>query len=165
MGVARSRSIGHASLGLPLISDADRPGGSQIAGQLVWALCCSCGACQHADLPHGPIAMNLANATATALWLCAAPLSCVEAHERWSNSEPIPAWVKEQCCGPTDVHHLRPDQVHLTADGYLLDGYRALINESHLTPSPDGEWWVFYRDYPDGSQSAVYCFFGPIQGS
>ena len=89
----------------------------------------------------------------------------VPAHERWASGEPVPAWVKAQCCGPADAHHLTADQVHVTPDGYRLDGYSRVIREDKLLPSPDGSWWVFYRDYDDGSQSTVYCFFGPERGS
>jgi hypothetical protein len=99
------------------------------------------------------------------IWLSLACSLGANAHDRWADGDPVPVWVKEQCCGISDAHHLRPDQVHLTPDGYRVDGYAGLISESHLTPSPDGEWWIFYRNYPGGSQSAVYCFFGPIQGS
>lgn len=87
------------------------------------------------------------------------------AHDVWVNGDPVPAWVKRQCCGPDDVHHLRDDQVHVTPDGYRLDGYRTPIPGSRLAPSPDGNWWVFYREYPDGTQSSVYCFFGPLPAS
>ena len=104
-------------------------------------------------------------ALAPALWLSAMSLSCAYAHDEWSNGDPVPPWVKHQCCGVSDVHHLRSDQVHVTPDGYKLDGYGSAIPVNQLTPSPDGEWWVFYRNYPDGSQSSVYCFFGPTQGS
>ena len=78
------------------------------------------------------------------------------AHDVWADGDPVPAWVKAQCCGISDAHHLRAEQVHVTAEGYRLDGYRAIVGESRLLPSPDGTWWVFYRDYADGSQSSVY---------
>lgn len=87
------------------------------------------------------------------------------AHDRWADGEAVPAWVKRQCCGAMDAHHLRSDQVHPTADGYQLDGYKAIVPENQRLPSPDGSWWVFYRDYGDGTQSPVYCLFGPVQGS
>ncbi len=88
-----------------------------------------------------------------------------EAHDQWGDGRPVPAWVKAQCCGPEDAHHLTDDQVHVTAGGYRLDGYSRVIGEDKLLPSPDGSWWVFYRNYDDGSQSTVYCFFGPERGS
>ena len=87
------------------------------------------------------------------------------AHDQWADGGPVPAWVKAQCCGPSDAHHLTPEQVHVTPDGYRLDGYARVIREDRLMPSPDGSWWVFYRTYDDGTQSTVYCFFGPEQGS
>lgn len=87
------------------------------------------------------------------------------AHERWADGGPVPAWVKAQCCGASDAHHLTADQVHVTPEGYRVDGYARVIREDRLLPSPDGSWWVFYRTYDDGSQSTVYCFFGPERGS
>ena len=32
--------------------------------------------------------------------------SAAHAHDRWDNGEPVPAWVKTECCGPRDAHHL-----------------------------------------------------------
>ena len=37
------------------------------------------------------------------------------AHDRWDNGEQVPAWVKTECCGPKDAHHLRPEQVRRNA--------------------------------------------------
>ena len=65
----------------------------------------------------------------------------------------------------SDAHHLRADQVRTAGDGYRLDGHGTVIPDRQRLPSPDGSWWVFYRDYPDGTQSPVYCSFGPVQGS
>jgi hypothetical protein len=46
------------------------------------------------------------------------------AHDRWDNGKQIPAWVKGVCCGPNDVHHLRPEQVRRNAAGdYVVDIY------------------------------------------
>ena len=44
------------------------------------------------------------------------------AHDHWVTGEPVPAWVKTECCGPKDAHHLRPDQVRRNAAGdYVVD--------------------------------------------
>lgn len=104
-------------------------------------------------------------ATITVTAFCAGTTGVALAHDQWSDGEPVPNWVKSQCCGISDAHHLRAEQVHVTAGGYRLDGYGQILPENQLQPSPDGSWWVFYRDYPDGSQSSVYCFFGPENGS
>ena len=101
----------------------------------------------------------------TALSLAAASCRAAAAHDRWADGGPVPAWVKAQCCGPDDAHHLTAEQVHVTPEGYRVDGYARAIREDRLLPSPDGSWWVFYRTYEDGSQSTVYCFFGPERGS
>lgn len=93
-----------------------------------------------------------------ALMLLASPAA---AHDRWADGNAVPAWVKRHCCGVEDVHHLRPDQVVTTANGYLVDGVRTKIPFEQALPSEDGDYWVFYRNYPDGTQSIVYCFFVP----
>jgi hypothetical protein len=87
------------------------------------------------------------------------------AHDRWANNEPVPSWVKAVCCGPTDVHHLRPEQVHLSSEGWRVDGFPDLIPIETATPSPDGDYWIFYRQFPDGDTSKVYCFFTPFNGT
>jgi hypothetical protein len=93
-------------------------------------------------------------------------------HDQWANGTTVPSWVKAACCGPDDVHHLRPDQVHgptLGADGelyYQVDGYDQPVLASTALPSQDGDYWIFYRDgvYDSGVkyQSGVYCFFVPM---
>jgi hypothetical protein len=87
------------------------------------------------------------------------------AHDAWSNGEPVPAWVKKACCGPEDVHHLTPDQVHLTSMGWRVDGYPDLIPIGKEMPSPDGGYWIFYRTLSNGDKSIVYCFFTPFSGT
>jgi hypothetical protein len=89
----------------------------------------------------------------------------VFAHDTWASGEPVPAWVKRACCGPDDVHHLRKEQVRLEVDGWHVDGYPDVIPAGTEQPSPDGEYWIFYRTNTraDGStyQTRVYCFFVP----
>jgi hypothetical protein len=51
-------------------------------------------------------------------------LTAAHAHDRWDNGEPVPPWVKTVCCGPNEVHHLRPEQVRRNAIGdYVVDIY------------------------------------------
>ena len=86
-----------------------------------------------------------------------------QAHDVWSDGRPVPQWVKASCCGPEDVHHLRPDQVHrISDDYYMVDGYSNRIPVRVALPSQDGDYWVFYRNNANGSQSTVYCFFVPM---
>jgi hypothetical protein len=70
------------------------------------------------------------------------------AHDRWYNGEPVPTWVKTVCCGPNDVHHLRPEQVRRNAAGdYEVDIYPFPIPARMALPSQDGEYWLFfYKD-------------------
>ena len=104
----------------------------------------------------------------SAATMLAAALACAspaQAHERWANGDPIPAWVKAECCGPADAHHLTSDQVHEVDGGFQVDGYDdkgvpRTIPAGKLLPSQDGDWWVFYRRYEDGTVSPVYCIFG-----
>jgi hypothetical protein len=85
-------------------------------------------------------------------------------HDRWFDGAEVPIWVRQACCGVADSHHLQPNQVHIVQGGYQVDGYKDLIPEKKMEPSPDGEFWIFYRNLPNGDQSVVYCFFGPLSG-
>lgn len=87
------------------------------------------------------------------------------AHDAWANGDPVPDFVRRACCGKDDVHHLRPEQVHLQLDGYHVDGLKDPIPASRMEPSLDGDWWVFYRRFEDGTTSTPYCFFGPFSGT
>ena len=58
------------------------------------------------------------------------------AHDRWADGSPVPAWVKAACCGPEDVHHLRPEQVRLTPEGYLVEGYPRSSRQGRPCPLP-----------------------------
>jgi hypothetical protein len=89
--------------------------------------------------------------------------SAAGAHDFWNDGTPVPAWVKAACCGPEDVHHLRPDQVHrISSEYYMVDGYNYRIPASAALPSQDGDYWIFYRNLSDAAQSSVYCFFVPM---
>jgi hypothetical protein len=94
-------------------------------------------------------------------------LSPTYAHDYWADGKAVPNWVKASCCGPDDVHHLRPDQVHkVTGDEakklrphyakfislyrtyYVVDGYSHPIyaNGPNVILSQDGDYWLFYDD-------------------
>ena len=113
----------------------------------------------------GALALKRSAAAVAALVALGAPAN---AHTQWANGEPVPSWVRAICCGPNDVHHLRPDQVSLRGDGYHIEGYPDAIPESNAQPSPDGEYWAFYRAVSTDagvSYSNIYCFFTPFQGT
>src|SRR5581483_2790926 len=97
--------------------------------------------------------------------LLALPALPARAHDQWANGEPVPAWVKRSCCGPEDAHHLTREQVHVTAAGWKVDGYNGIVPFSATLPSPDGSYWIFYSSYSDGSQTRVFCFFAPVDGT
>lgn len=86
-----------------------------------------------------------------------------KAHDVWANAAPVPAWVQSSCCGPDDVHHLEKWQVEAKPDGWHVDGYKQIVAYGRELPSQDGEYWIFYKNFPDGTQTPVYCFFAPIQ--
>ena len=95
---------------------------------------------------------------------CGAFCGAARAHDIWADGRVVPAWVKAACCGPDDVHHLRPDQVHrISDDYYMVDGYPNRIPARAAQPSQDGDYWIFYRDDGGGgARSIVYCFFVPM---
>jgi hypothetical protein len=87
-------------------------------------------------------------------------------HDKWGNGEPVPVWVKKACCGPEDVHHLRPDQVHIIetngVKAWKVDIYPDPIPIGKEQPSADGDYWIFFRILNNGDVSMVYCFFAPL---
>ena len=87
--------------------------------------------------------------------------SAAHAHDRCDDGEPVPAWVKPECCGTKDAHHLRPDQVRRNAAGdYVVDIYPVPIPAHIALPSQDGDYWLFfYNDF--GVYGSVRCFFVP----
>ena len=85
------------------------------------------------------------------------------AHDVWTDGTPVPNWIKAACCGPSDAHHLRPDQVHRVSDAYYeVEGYFGKVAAADAQPSEDGEYWIFYKDNKSGSQTGVFCFFVPM---
>lgn len=92
---------------------------------------------------------------------CAAP---AQAHDFWANGEPVPAWVKAQCCGPADAHRLNPAAVHIRADGYHIDGLDTVVPMARALPSMDGQYWGFWSVNlePD---PIIFCFFAPLNGA
>lgn len=95
--------------------------------------------------------------------LCGHLATPATGHTVWADGTPVPEWVRNACCGPSDIHHLSPDQVRLTSEGYRVQGIQTLVPFAKTLPSEDGEYWIFYRDFPDGTQF-VFCFFAPPNG-
>jgi hypothetical protein len=85
------------------------------------------------------------------------------AHDAWIHGEPVPAWVKADCCGQADAHRILPEAVHITAGGYQIDGLPGVIPFSRVLPSQDGAVWVFFneRGLPDPQ---IFCAFFPVNG-
>jgi hypothetical protein len=126
----------------------------------------------YADMPFRQRSMPVEYLRPLARWLFLAGLIYAtsvlaprkaHAHDSWSDGNHVPAWVKAACCGPEDVHHLTAKQVHAMTDGWHVDGYKQVLAYGRELPSQDGDYWIFYRDLPDGSQTPVYCFFAPSQ--
>ena len=75
----------------------------------------------------------------------------------------IPSWISSACCGASDVHKLRADQVYKINDYYWrADGYSQDIPDAKVKPSQDGNAWLFYPTYSDGRQGSTYCAFVPM---
>ena len=105
--------------------------------------------------------MTIKPAIIAAILAIMAPATSI-AHDVWANGGPVPAWVKATCCGPEDVHHLLPSQIHVTADGYMIDGYlNGPVPFNRALPSQDGDNWAFWAVRPDGTQTDIYCLFVP----
>ena len=75
----------------------------------------------------------------------------------------IPDWISSACCGASDSHKLRADQVYRINNFYWrADGYSGEIPDAKVKPSQDGNAWVFYATGSGGDQSSVYCAFVPM---
>lgn len=86
------------------------------------------------------------------------------AHDFWSNGEPVPLWVKAECCGPGDAHHLEAGAVHIRADGYHIDGIATVVPIAQALPSQDGSYWAFWNPLDWSGTPAIFCFFAPLNG-
>ena len=89
------------------------------------------------------------------------------AHNSWTNGEEVPAWVKADCCGKADAHHLETSAVHVMADGYHIDGLTTVVPFVRALPSQDGSYWAFFNpEYvKNHDDPLIYCFFAPVNGS
>ncbi len=83
------------------------------------------------------------------------------AHEKWADGSPVPAWIKQACCGVADAHRLEVEDVSIQGNSWIVRGYKGSIPIGTELPSQDGQYWIFYKDFSDGKQSGVYCFFVP----
>ncbi len=87
------------------------------------------------------------------------------AHDTWANGDPVPAWVKADCCTQAHAHHILNSAVHVRPDGYHVDGYPYTIPFDQAHPSPDGSTWLFYSTFRDGTPDVPLCFFVPPSGA
>lgn len=106
------------------------------------------------------ISRRLASAVLSASAVTTAPAF---AHDYWANGETVPGWVKAECCGPNDVHHLRAGAVHIMADGYHIDGLKTVVPIARALPSPDGSYWAFWNSGNE-PEPVIFCFFAPVNG-
>ncbi len=86
------------------------------------------------------------------------------AHDFWSNGEEVPAWVKAECCGKGDAHHIRAGAVHIRPDGYHVDGIQTVIAIDKTLPSLDGSYWAFWNPRNEPAPPII-CFFAPLNGA
>lgn len=75
----------------------------------------------------------------------------------------IPSWISSACCGASDMHRLRADQIYRVSEWvWRADGYSQEIPNARVLPSQDGNAWLFYGTFADGSQGYPYCAFVPM---
>lgn len=84
-------------------------------------------------------------------------------HDTWADGSPVPPWVKAQCCGTQDVHHLSAGRVHIMADGYHIDGIKTVVPMTRALPSMDGDFWAFWSPLGE-PEPVIFCFFAPLHG-
>lgn len=80
------------------------------------------------------------------------------AHDQWANGDPIPAWIKQACCGVADAHILGPDDYRIDAAGFHIKGINMVVPFDRILPSQDGKVWAFYPPGV-GENASVYCVF------
>jgi hypothetical protein len=85
-----------------------------------------------------------------------------QAHDQWANGDPIPAWVKAECCGPADAHQLSPDDVSLQDDGWHFRQVDTVVPRGKELLSQDGAIWAFWNPAL-GRDAPIYCFFAPME--
>jgi hypothetical protein len=83
----------------------------------------------------------------------------VLAHEFWANGAEVDPWTKRVCCGQHDAMNLKPTQIHVTKEGYLLDDTGETIAFDRVQPSPDGLIWAFRW------AGETQCFFKPPEST
>lgn len=79
--------------------------------------------------------MRTVKAAAFAAALLVLP-QALEAHDAWADGDPIPTWVKTECCSQAHAHHIDDGALHARPDGYHVDGYKWTIPYSQALPSP-----------------------------
>lgn len=84
------------------------------------------------------------------------------AHDQWADGNPLPPWVKSDCCGKADVHRYTADQVTEDDNGYHFPDYPDAIPAQRALPSQDQYYYVFFARLPNGMYSSVYCMFAPL---
>lgn len=92
------------------------------------------------------------------------------AHEVGCTGNPVPSWVKLECCGKADEHGVEPDQITRGSnDEYIVRSglYTFIVPEDKVLPSADGCSHIFYADQTgyearDAGQPMVYCFLIPM---
>src|SRR6516225_11086526 len=103
-------------------------------------------------------------------------IACANAHDFWDDqgSHPVPSWVKQFCCGDSESHRLKIEDVHPREGYYWIDGF-GKIPSDRAFPSQDGNYWLFWSNIwscPDGPKSCeltiptlsnVTCFFAPVE--
>ena len=68
------------------------------------------------------------------------------AHDIGCDGDPVPKWVKIDCCGKADRHLLTPDQITRGVNGeYIIatDGYVFVVFDNEALPSGDSCSYIF----------------------
>lgn len=86
------------------------------------------------------------------------------AHDRWSNGEELPTWLKVFCCTKADVHRLNSSAVHAMSDGYHIDGLKTIVPYDRVMRSEDEFYWAFWNPTAE-PEPDIFCFLAPPNGS
>ena len=77
-------------------------------------------------------------------------------HDHWIDHSGYVGPDGVHCCGPNDCFEVPAAEIGISAEGYILRGYKEVVPYREAQASEDGKYWRCKR--LDGSRR---CFFAP----
>ena len=102
------------------------------------------------------------------LAFAAVVIESASAHDKGCDASPVPEAIKLDCCGKTDEHQLKPEQITRGPnDEYIVsfERYTFVIPADKALPSNDPCSHIFFENVwamDSGNFVRVYCFLTPL---